>query len=307
MDADTLSLSSDLMATASGYCLTTEERACLPPSLSILKNEHGFARVVYWGKIQGQTGDYLIAQGLGSVAHDKREASNLAGGDHTTPDFFKGMKMIPKRTFRLGPDGVSWTLLPTVDEAVTAKWLGWRDWLKGKGRIFTPFTGDPAHKFTYTPPPPAEGGEAAEAYVLEEERLACVVDEIDQACSVVPQGAYMLQSGQQVAPNPYYKGLSLQQGTDMGSYLHLRKPEVLPTKPISELAGLSKTTDFLDRIGDDLPKGAWSLKHDTPNNIIVIRSLAFPGYAFFSVVGSNVFGSAYVGTGLRNWDLAFML
>ena len=44
MDADTLNLSSDLMASASGYCLTTEEMAFLPPSLNILKNEHGFSR-----------------------------------------------------------------------------------------------------------------------------------------------------------------------------------------------------------------------------------------------------------------------
>jgi hypothetical protein len=44
MDADNLNLSSDLMASASGYCLTTEEMAFLPPSLNILKNEHGFSR-----------------------------------------------------------------------------------------------------------------------------------------------------------------------------------------------------------------------------------------------------------------------
>mmetsp|Transcript_28676 Transcript_28676/g.55979 ORF Transcript_28676/g.55979 Transcript_28676/m.55979 type:complete len:306 (-) Transcript_28676:110-1027(-) len=305
MDADSLSLSSDLMAAASGYCLTTEERACLPPSLSILKNEHGFSRVVYWGKIQGQMGDYLIAQGLGNVTSDKREASGQAGGDHTSPDFFKTMKMIPRKTFRLGPDGVSWTLLPTVDEAIEAKWLGWRDYLKGKGRIFTPFTGDPAHKFTYTSTK-ADGTET-ESYTLEEERLACVVHEIDQSCSVVPFGAYLLQSDLQVVANPYYKGLPLAKGTDIKTYLHLRKPEIMPTKPVSELAGLSKTMDFLDSLNDDLPAGAWSLKYDTPNNMIIIRSLAFPGYVFFSVVNSNVYGSAYVGTGLRNWDLAFML
>ena len=28
---------------------------------------------------------------------------------------------------------------------------------------------------------------------------------------------------------------------------------------------------------DDVPKGAWTIKHDAHNNIIVIRSLAFPG------------------------------
>jgi len=303
MDADTLNLSSDLMASASGYCLTTEEMAFLPPSLNILKNEHGFSRVVYWGKIHGQNGDYLIAQGLGKVSGDKKEQAIVAGGDQTIPDFFKKMKMLPKTTFRLSPDGVSWTLLPAVDNSIESKWHEWREFLKSKGRIFTPFTGDPSHKFEYQ----SAGQSDPSSFVLEEERLACVVNEIDQVCSVVPAGAYLLQSSQRVVPNMYYNGMSLEQGLKMSSFLHLRPPQFLPNKSISERAGLSKTTDFLDSVEDDLPKGAWSLKHDAQNNMLVLRSLAFPGYVFFSVVGSPVFGSAYVGTGLRNWDLAFML
>jgi len=312
MDADTLTLSTDLMASASGHCLTTEERACLPPSLAILKNERGFSRVVYWGKIQGQNGDYLIAQGLGDSREDKKEGANIAGGDQTIAEYFDKMKIIPKKTFRLGPDGVSWTLLPTVDDAITEKWMGYRDWLRTQGRIFTPFRGEPAHKFEYTTktgPPKTEGGEHTEEskHLLEEERLACVIHEIDHLCSVVPVGAYLLSSSQQVVLNPFYMGLSLEKGSEMNSYLHLRKPEVLPNKPLADRANLAKTTQFLDSIADDVPKGSWSLKHDEANNMMIVRSLAFPGYVHFNVVGSPIFGSAYVGTGLRNWDLAFML
>lgn len=59
-------------------------------------------RVVYWGKIQGQNGDYLIAQGLGDMRDDKKESAAIAGGDQTIEEYFKSMKMIPKKTFRLG-------------------------------------------------------------------------------------------------------------------------------------------------------------------------------------------------------------
>jgi hypothetical protein len=64
--------------------------------LSLLGN-----RVVYWGKIMGQNGDYLIAQGLGDSRDDKKEGAIIAGGDQTISDYFNSMKMIPKKTFRL--------------------------------------------------------------------------------------------------------------------------------------------------------------------------------------------------------------
>jgi hypothetical protein len=58
----------------------------------------------------GQNGDYLIAQGLGDSREDKKESAIIAGGDQTIADYFKSMKIIPKKTFRLG-----WvdSLLPT--------------------------------------------------------------------------------------------------------------------------------------------------------------------------------------------------
>jgi hypothetical protein len=84
MDSDSLSFMADLMAAATGTCLTVEQKAYLPSSLAILKNQHGFSRyyyavlvfnfcdltaeccfygrVLFWGKIHGQQADYLIAQ-----------------------------------------------------------------------------------------------------------------------------------------------------------------------------------------------------------------------------------------------------
>lgn len=44
MDADSLSMGAELLAAASGNCLTPEERALLPSSLAILKNELGFSK-----------------------------------------------------------------------------------------------------------------------------------------------------------------------------------------------------------------------------------------------------------------------
>eukprot|EP00286_Rhodomonas_abbreviata_P011435 CAMPEP_0181338604 /NCGR_PEP_ID=MMETSP1101-20121128/28728_1 /TAXON_ID=46948 /ORGANISM="Rhodomonas abbreviata, Strain Caron Lab Isolate" /LENGTH=304 /DNA_ID=CAMNT_0023449351 /DNA_START=253 /DNA_END=1167 /DNA_ORIENTATION=- len=304
-------MTAELLAAASGSCLTSEQRALLPTSLAILKNEHGFSRVYYWGKLQGLSGDYLIAQGLGDTLGDKKEAALKAGGELTVAEFFESLKTVPKKSFRLGPDGVSWALLPAVTDEVKAQVGEWQESMRNKGRVFTPLTGDPASKYEFTTKtgPPGETGEAAEEpkELQEDIRLAHMVEEIDSGCSVVPVGSFILNSAQTVVANPYYRGLSLSQGLKLDSYLHLRKPVVLPSQPVSERALLDKSTQFLDPVSFDVPKGSWSLKHDPPNNLLVLRSLLFPGYVHFNAVGSAVYGSVYHGTGARNYDLPFML
>jgi len=210
------------------------------------------------------------------------------------------------------PDGVGWTLLPTVDSEVQAKVAEFETFVKGSGKVFEPLMGDAAHvfKFTVTVPPAEEGGEATtdERELAEDERLAAMVAEIDEATSVVPVGAYVLTAGQQLVANTYYRGLPLSDGLSIRSYLHMRSPhakdgEEAPT----EQSAMVKARDFLDSVAGDTPKGSWSLKHDSPNNLIILRSLLYPGYIHFNMVDSPLFGSAYVGTGLKNFNLAFML
>mmetsp|Transcript_20358 Transcript_20358/g.31796 ORF Transcript_20358/g.31796 Transcript_20358/m.31796 type:complete len:259 (+) Transcript_20358:110-886(+) len=255
--------------------------------------------------------DYVIAQGLGDAAGDKKEGATKAGGELTVANYFESLQTVPKKSFRLGPDGVSWALLPAVDEEVTSKMAEWDESLRAKGRVFTPLTGDPSNKYEYTIKVPAaeEGAEPTETpkELLEDQRLAFMVAEIDKACSVVPVGAYVLNSSQRVVANPYFKGLSLSQGLKLESYLHLRKPEVLPKLSMTERSVLQKSTQFLDTVVHDQPKGSWSLKHDPPNNTLILRSLLYPGYVHFNAVGSSVYGAVYHGTGARNFDLPFML
>jgi len=132
-----------------------------------------------------------------------------------------------------------------------------------------------------------------------------MVREIDSATCVVPVGAYVLTSDQRVVANNFYTGLPLSQGLNIRSYLHLRPPTKAADP--SQLTAMEKPREFLECVGDDVPVSSWSLKHDAPNNLVILRSLLYPGYMHFNIVGSNVYGSAYCGTGLKAWDLAFML
>lgn len=63
MDAEDLSVHIDYLS-PSGRTLTPEQRATFQTSLPALKAHYGFGRVIFWGAIQGTTGDILVAQGF---------------------------------------------------------------------------------------------------------------------------------------------------------------------------------------------------------------------------------------------------
>ena len=65
--------------------------------------------------------------------------------------------------------------------------------------------------------------------------------------------------------------------------------------------------DFLDSLSEDSPVGAWTLHQDASKTQINIRSLLWPGYVAYHKKKTNVFGGIYIGQGLKNTDLPFML
>ena len=237
-------------------CFLTQAEPALPCLLP-----RCLSRVYFWGKMQGMQRDYLIAQGLAESAGDKKKEAENGGSDMTVAQFFDTLQAIPKKTFRLGPDGVSWTILPTVTGEMKAQDADWRKSLQATGQVFTPLTGDISHKYEWSTMtgPPAEDDEEKKPTpeakeMVEDVRLACMVEEIDTATSVIPVGSFILNSSSRVVANPYFRGLDLSAGLKLESYLHLRKPLQLQNAPISERAVLSKSTQFLDALTMDQPK-----------------------------------------------------
>lgn len=63
MDAESLLLSLEL-ASGSGQGLSPDRRASLLTSLTLVKRDYRYSRVLFWGRILGVVADYYIAQGL---------------------------------------------------------------------------------------------------------------------------------------------------------------------------------------------------------------------------------------------------
>eukprot|EP00164_Ancoracysta_twista_P000564 GFYU01000748.1.p1 GENE.GFYU01000748.1~~GFYU01000748.1.p1 ORF type:complete len:283 (-),score=92.67 GFYU01000748.1:432-1280(-) len=282
MDSDNLYSSLNYIS-ALGVTLSPEQRGALQASLPLLKINHKFTNLVFWGRVYAEREDYLVAQGWDKSAINEERQS-----------FYS-------------QNGITWGKLPPLKGKLINEYPD----LQGM------FTGDPSKRLYEAPPPaegeeappPAEGEEAPvdENYLTEEDRLAYTVMIIDKDTCVVPRGAYIHNSKHEVVPNKLFSGLSEKDAMKLESYYHLGEPERLKAKPLMDRELLDKTIDFLDPLSEDGPYGCWSLQTDPAKSLVTLKNLLWPGYLFFYNISTRTHGQVYMGHGERNVDIAFML
>ena len=240
---------------------------------------------MFWGKIMGETNDYLVAYAL-----------TPAFGFPTKKFFF-----CTTSDFTLGQ-------MPDMTE----------DFTKMAAAITAPFRGEPslplladgsAGEPDEPVPEPAEGEEpqAPPERFREMHRLAYSVYSIDHDAAVLPKGAFIGDASHAVSKNKAYPGLSYEAAGNMANYFHFRKPESARASAGLEKPGIVRAGDFMDPIAEDSPAGVWSLSYDTSSQIACLRSFYWPGYFFYHVIESPEYGGVYFGDGLPNVDLPFML
>uniref|UniRef100_A0A673NPK1 Radial spoke head protein 9 homolog n=1 Tax=Sinocyclocheilus rhinocerous TaxID=307959 RepID=A0A673NPK1_9TELE len=272
MDFESLHYSLDL-ATGNGLTLSSEQRAALQTSLVILKRNYKFSRVLFWGKILGLK---LIKHVLSQI--------NL--------HHFLSLNSL---------NCMDWHLLPLATESMIADVA-----LAAQGR----FTGDPSHEHTEMRIK-GEGDDATEEEVTvkvnEASRLATTVSNIDKDVSVVPRGAFTKSPCGKVQTNRSFGGLDHVEAVKLRNYLHFREPVNLKKKSILEMSHLNPAIDFLDPLSEDVPKGSWCLQLERGSTVCILRSLLWLGLTFFHVPQTPQHGHIYMGDGLLNLDLPFML
>ncbi|XP_034755536.1 radial spoke head protein 9 homolog [Etheostoma cragini] len=275
MDSNSLYYSLELVA-GSGSTLNVEQRTALQTSLVILKKNYKFHRVLFWGKILGLKDDYFIAQGRGE--DELLDKKNLYS--------FNCM---------------NWFLLPPATDSMIEK----------VSKIKSRFIGDPSYVYEHIEiRRRGENDDATEEVVTkvnEERRLAVTVHQIDDEASVVPRGAFIKSPHGLVQMSHSFGGLSHSEAGKLDNFLHFSKAKNLKKKSILEMGDLTPAIDFLDVLSDDIPKGSWSLQFECASKVCVLRSLLWLGLSFYHVPTTPQHGYIYIGDGLKNLDLPFML
>lgn len=118
----------------------------------------------------------------------------------------------------------------------------------------------------------------------------------------------------ELACNPNFKGLKIDQSKNLNNYVHLRAPKLSDKKLlicthlfIKESGKAFECDNFLDPLSEDEVKKSWSLQTDESRTEITIRSLIWPGYLGYHRTNSNIFGGVYMGNGCRSQDLPFII
>ena len=107
--------------------------------------------------------------------------------------------------------------------------------------------------------------------------------------------------------NEAFRGLPSQDIFKLNSYSHFRNAQQKEKKEALEKEDAIFQKNFLDDIMIDKPNGCWSIQKDSTGTVAILRNLLWPGYFAYHKANTNTFGSCYIGDGLKNADLCFML
>lgn len=107
--------------------------------------------------------------------------------------------------------------------------------------------------------------------------------------------------------NEGFKGLRGPAAFKLENYVHFRAVLSKEKRDLIDRDDGIFNPNFLDTLSSDPLKGAWSIQKDTTESVAIIRNKLWPGYYAYHRVGSAIYGSLYIGNGLRNNDLPFMV
>jgi len=268
----------------SGYTLSLEEKAALRVSMLQRSREENLGKLKFWGKVFGETNDYLVAFAL-----------------------VPGYGFPTRKYFYCTTNDFTLSQMPALTD----------EWSKMAAAISMPFRGEPSLPLTATgeageepPEPEAVDGEEPPAPVevfREMHRLANLVSQIDNDVAVLPRGAFIVDAAHNVIQNKSFEGLSFEAAKSLANYYHFRTPQSARARACFEKPGLVRPSDFMDPLTEDAPKGVWSVNYDASSTMSVLRSFYWMGYYFFHVIDTAEYGGVYFGNGLPNTDLAVML
>ena len=143
--------------------------------------------------------------------------------------------------------------------------------------------------------------------VTELDRLSYLVSVVEKECQIIPAGAIKMTPLREVRRNEGFKGLRGPAALALESYVHFRNVLTKEKRDLIDRDEGIYNSQFLESIASDPLKGAWTLQKDTTESVVIIRNKLWPGYYAYHRLNSQIYGGLYIGNGLRNNDLPFMV
>ena len=264
--------------------ISIEEQIKLKTTLDQLKCDIKAEEMLFWGKILGAEKDYYIALAI----------------------YYKGFKFPKKKFYFCSSSTFLFSELPEIQS----------HHLNEFSKFNTYFIGNPdviLEKFSDKKSINIEEqmGDIFKPNLklknlTESDRLSFVVRTIEHDTSIVPLGGFKMLPINEIRRNDLFEGLPSDELDKIENYFHFRKIESQNKKDMIDMGKAVFDFSFLDSLSDDNLKGAWSIQTDSAKTVCNIRSLVWNGYFAYHKANTNLFGSVYIGFGIKNMDIPFM-
>ncbi|CRG97727.1 conserved Plasmodium protein, unknown function [Plasmodium gallinaceum] len=141
--------------------------------------------------------------------------------------------------------------------------------------------------------------------VIELERLSYIVRKIDEEAFIIPYNSVKITNNLEVKFSNF-SGLNILDALKLTSWVHFRYPKNLTYDKIKNYDTFF-LNNFLDSIESDNPTNMWNIKINEELSKISIINHLYPGYIFYHILNTPFYASLYIGNGISNYDLPFLL
>jgi len=66
-------------------------------------------------------------------------------------------------------------------------------------------------------------------------------------------------------------------------------------------------SECLDNVSKDFPQNSWSIQEDVTGTVATLKSHLWPGFFSYHRCNTDITGFVYIGDGIRNNNLPFMV
>ena len=145
--------------------------------------------------------------------------------------------------------------------------------------------------------------------VTELDRLAYVVGELASNFAV-PKGSHKVvpgPNGGKLERNEGFTGLGPDDSCTLNNWLFTRSPRDPEVKGLYDREEAEFKSDCLDNVSKDYPKMAWNIQKDATGTVATLKSQLWPGLYCYHRCNTDIFGHMYIGDGIKNINLPFMV
>ena len=264
--------------------ISIEEQIKLKTTLDQLKCDIKAEEMLFWGKILGAEKDYYIALAI----------------------YYKGFKFPKKKFYFCSSSTFSFSELPEIQSHHLNEFSKFNTYFIGNPDVILKKFSDNKNININEQIGDIFKPNLKLKNLTESDRLSFVVRTIEHDTSIVPLGGFKMLPINEIRRNDLFEGLSSDELDKIENYFHFRKIESQNKRDMIDMGKAVFDFSFLDSLSDDNLKGAWSIQTDSAKTVCNIRSLVWNGYFAYHKANTNLFGSVYIGYGIKNMDIPFM-